>query len=161
MNRKAIWIFLMVAIFFGIVLWNVGGSRVLDIAPYYAKRIVGETGTVQIQGRTIKVELARTSSARLKGLSGRHYLDQSRGMLFLFPEAGMYQFTMANTDIPLDIIWLHDNRIVHIAADIQPGVTAIDPGVAADAVLEVNGLTAQHSGWQVGAQVTVTFDKKK
>ncbi|MDR2240900.1 MAG: DUF192 domain-containing protein [Zoogloeaceae bacterium] len=68
----------------------------------------------------IEAEVAHTASERATGLMNRTSLPAHRGMLFVFPEAGVQCFWMKNTLIPLSIAFLDDEgRIVQIA-DMQP-----------------------------------------
>lgn len=153
-------VLLTIAVLLGIVGWFAGGSRLKDLAPYYIKRALGETAVVTVGNSTIKVEVARTEQARAKGLSGRDYLMADQGMVFLFPQAGTYTFTMAKTKISLDIIWVSKGTIVYIAHRAMPGEQTISPSVTADQVIEIRGDLTNQLGWRVGEAVTVTFDKK-
>jgi uncharacterized membrane protein (UPF0127 family) len=155
MRNKGIWILIMLAIIVGVAFWSVGGSRVKDEAPYYLKNIIGETATVTIKDKAFKVEVAKTPKARAKGLSGREYLAPDKGMLFVFPEPGVYPFTMQDTLIVLDIVWILDDKIVFIARKAQPEQETINPEVNANYVLEVGGGNA--AGLQVYDQVGITF----
>lgn len=148
---------LTVAIVLGIIFWFIGGSRVKDLAPYYFKRVLGQTAIVEIKDATIKVEVAQTVRAREKGLSGRDYLEVNKGMIFIFLEEGVYPFTMAKTPIYLDIIWIKDGRIVFITAQAKPGQDIINPGTAADSVLELRA--GQANAWGIGDEVRVTFER--
>jgi len=155
MRNKGIWILIMLAIIVGVAFWSVGGSRIKDEAPYYLKKIIKETAVVEIKGRVFDVEVAKTPKARTKGLSGREYLASDKGMLFVFPEPGVYPFTMQDTLIVLDIVWILDDKIVFIAGRAQPEQEAINPEVNANYVLEVGSGNA--AGLQVGDEVGITF----
>lgn len=158
MVNKSIWVLLFVAVVFGIIFWYSGGSRVKDEVPYYLKDIVKETSTVTIHDRTYKLEIAKTPDARAKGLSGRSYLGQDKGMLFAFPTADTYAFTMANTLISLDIIWINNDTVVFIANRAQPHQVDIIPTAAANYVVELNGGQVESAGIKVGDKVSFTFD---
>ena len=100
------------------------------------------------------VELAETREERNLGLMFRENLNLDRGMLFVFEEEGEYSFWMKNTLIPLDIIWINQNKeVVSIADDTQPcGTTceSISPDGKARYVLEINGGIADNIGLGVG-----------
>ena len=99
----------------------------------------------------VQVEIASDDSTRAQGLMFRDQLAQDRGMIFFFAQSGDYPFWMKNTLIPLDMIWIDDQkRIVHIAAKVPP--CKADPcesvpagGTPAKYVLEVAaGVAARH-----------------
>lgn len=71
------------------------------------------------QGFIIQAELADTPLKRARGLMYREALPDDRGMLFIFGEAQPWTFWMKNTKIPLDILWLDEQKkIVHIEANV-------------------------------------------
>ncbi len=64
---------------------------------------------------TLTVELAQTLTERHRGLSHRTYLDEDKGMLFVFDEEKTLTFWMKDTLIPLDILFIDKNwKIVDI-----------------------------------------------
>lgn len=101
---------------------------------------------IKIEGMTVKVEVAKTDSERAKGLSNRETLEEKSGMVFIFNENSKPVFWMKDTKIPLDIIWINDNKITGIERNVQPEPGKNDndlrrypaPGPV-DYVLEVNG----------------------
>ena len=71
--------------------------------------------------RVFRLELAATPSVRAKGLMHRDALAPADGMLFLFPNASDHAFWMKNTNIPLDILFISQDRIiVDIKANVPP-----------------------------------------
>lgn len=80
------------------------------------------------QKTTIRAELADTTEKRARGLMYRQSLAHDRGMLFIFPEPQQWTFWMKNTKIPLDIIWMdQQKRIVYIERNV-PGCGRSDDG---------------------------------
>ncbi len=156
---KPIWILILIALIAGIMFWSVGGSEITDEAPYYIKKVIGETATVTVKNTAINAEVARSDSARAKGLSGRSKLADGKGMLFVFTEASVYPFTMKEMLFYIDIIWINDNKIAFMEQSAQPGVESITPDSSAVYVLEVRGGTAKRYGWQIGDPVIISFDK--
>jgi hypothetical protein len=76
-------------------------------------------------GSQIKAELALTRDAQAQGMMFRTNLRPGEGMLFPFEEMAPRSFWMFQTLIPLDIIWLDDNkRIVEISVNSPPCRTA-------------------------------------
>jgi uncharacterized membrane protein (UPF0127 family) len=103
-----------------------------------------QTNQVCFDKTCFKVELAKTSEQRIKGLMDRESLDENKGMLFIYPEEGKYDFWMKNTLIPLDIIWINKNKeVVFINKNTQPCLVeecpAISPPLDAKYILEING----------------------
>ncbi len=96
------------------------------------------------------VEIAADDDTRQQGLMYRDRLAEDRGMIFFFTEAGVYPFWMKNTLIPLDIIWIDEQRrIAHIAHDVPPckadPCPNYPPNAQAKYVLEVAaGVAAKH-----------------
>ncbi len=79
---------------------------------------VRDDGTVL---RSIDIEFAETDSARARGLMNRRQLTLGQGMLFLFPDETNRRFWMANTPIPLDIIFVDaDSQVVNIVKRTHP-----------------------------------------
>lgn len=72
------------------------------------------------------VELAATKETRQQGLMYRKKLALDKGMLFVFDQPGEYGFWMKNTLLPLDMMWLdEEKRVVHIETNVPP--CASDP----------------------------------
>ena len=91
----------------------------------------------------VELEIADTGQGRARGLMFRKELPEDQGMLFIFPEEGVYSFWMKNTLIPLDIIWLDkDLRVVYIKSFVPPcknyDCPGYNPQIKAKYVLEVN-----------------------
>jgi uncharacterized membrane protein (UPF0127 family) len=69
----------------------------------------------------VRVEIARNDEQRNRGLMFRRELAADHGMLFLFQETSEHPFWMRNTLIPLDIIFLGDDRkVVGVVANAAP-----------------------------------------
>lgn len=113
-----------------------------------------ENKSVIINDHKFTVEIANDSRERAMGLSGRENLCESCGMLFEFPESGKYSFWMQGMMFSLDIIWILDNRIVHIERDIHPDFQeSLSPEVEADKVLEINAGKSDEFGIKVGDRI--------
>jgi uncharacterized protein len=110
------------------------------------------SNSVCFNDKCFHVELARTPDNMERGLMYRKSLAQNAGMLFIFEESGAYSFWMKNTLIPLDIIWINqDKEVVFISENTQPCIKepcqVITPsGGAAKYVLELNAGTAEKIG---------------
>lgn len=83
------------------------------------------------------------------GLMYRESMEANQAMLFVFPEPGMHSFYMKNTLIPLDIIFIDENRqIVNIQKNAKPlDETSLPSEKPVQFVLEINaGLSDK---WQL------------
>ena len=70
---------------------------------------------------TIKIAVADEPKERNEGLMGVNELPANNGMLFIFDEQQELSFWMANTPLPLDIIFVNrDKKIVRIHHSTQP-----------------------------------------
>ena len=113
-----------------------------------------------VNGFVVTVELAKTTSAWQKGLSGRPSLPYDHGMLFVFDHEDYWGFWMPQMNFPLDIIWFNaDRRVVFIEQDLQPcnpqNCPVYTPNLKALYVLEVNaGFVAAH---QIAFGTTFSF----
>jgi uncharacterized membrane protein (UPF0127 family) len=108
-------------------------------------------------GRSIpvRVELARTDTERERGLMYRNHLDPDAGMLFLFPRPAPLAFWMRNTLIPLDMIFIdQDRRILGIVENAAPETeTARRVDGDSQYVLEIVGGMSQRWGIRAGSAV--------
>jgi uncharacterized membrane protein (UPF0127 family) len=104
----------------------------------------------------VKVEIADTPERRSLGLMYRKELGADAGMLFIFDAADHLTFWMKNTPLPLDMIFIGDDkRIVGIAKDAVP-YTTTPRGVEGRSryVLEVNAGYSERHGVRAGDAVT-------
>jgi len=68
-----------------------------------------------------RLEIASTMQERSYGLMNRTELPTDGGMIFLFPQPGVYKFRMKNTLISLDIVRLNENKqIIYQSLDTPP-----------------------------------------
>jgi uncharacterized protein len=105
------------------------------------------------------VEIADDESERTLGLMDRADLDSGKGMLFIWKEEGIYPFWMKNTLISLDMIWISSHgKVVFIYKNAEPlSLQAINPGVKAKYVLEVNAGKAEDLDLKVGNVVDINL----
>lgn len=116
--------------------------------------------TVEIayDGGTLVAEVATTAAQRSKGLGGRVSMDADAGMLFDLGDTRIASYWMKDTLIPLDMLWITEDRVVAgIAADIptEPGVAQEDLArwespVPVRYVLELNAGESARRGIKVG-----------
>ncbi len=100
----------------------------LDARPALAPQGDQQIPILTPDGTRILAELADTTEKRAQGLMFRESLPKHHGMLFTFPEPQPWTFWMKNTRMPLDIIWIdNQKRIVHIERNV-PICTRHDDG---------------------------------
>jgi uncharacterized membrane protein (UPF0127 family) len=62
--------------------------------------------TVTIRGETFELEVAADEPSRVRGLMDRPSIPAGGGMLFIFPDANIRSFWMANCLVDIDVIFL-------------------------------------------------------
>lgn len=112
--------------------------------------ITAKTGT-----HKFKVEVAGTTAEQAKGLMFRTAMGADEGMIFPMDPPRMASFWMRNTVIPLDLIFIgQDRRVLNIAANAVPydetPLRSIGPVIG---VLELNGGRAAQLGIAAGDKV--------
>lgn len=121
---------------------NRSSERVLDYTAEVSF-IRSENDTVS----TIKAAVADDNRSRSEGLMNVVDLPENGGMLFIFDNEQPRSFWMANTPLPLDIIFANSDRmIVRIHRNTQPySQESIQSEQPARYVVEVNaGYTLEH-----------------
>ncbi len=109
------------------------------------------------------VELAKTPAERARGLMFREKMDKDKGMLFIFDSEELNSFWMKNTLIPLDIIWIDENKeVVFLKENFLPcleeNCETVSPSERAKYVLEVNAGIAKEIGLAPGARLIFKID---
>lgn len=137
---------------------------ILAIARFRGIPLVPSIGgaSVEIASQKYDVEIADDEKELQKGLSGRSSLGQNKGMLFIFERKDKYTFWMKDTKIPLDIIFIDDNKIVDMYKNVPPQdgkENAVLPlytsKAPANFVLEINGGLADKNGFKIGDTITI------
>ena len=110
-------------------------TRELD---YSATLVFERAGGIPVA--EIEIAVAETDTDRSEGLMNVHHLPQDAGMLFIFDDELPRSFWMANTPIPLDIIFADQSgQIVRIHRNTHPfSHESIQSGYPAMFVVEVN-----------------------
>lgn len=107
-----------------------------------------------------RLEIADTNATREHGLSGHDPLKLEEGMLFEFPEAGIYPFWMKEMKFDLDIVWMRQGQVVEVVTLPAPDPEDLIPAThvptqKADQVLEINAGRAKQLGLEPGAIVVL------
>lgn len=120
-------------------------------ALYRTDTLIGENTPpyATFGGVSLTLELATTTTARERGLSGRESLPEDRAMLFVFEKPEQYGFWMKDMQIPIDIFWLDDKgQVVYLMENVSPETypTVFYSPTPARYVLETNaGFAREHS----------------
>ncbi len=122
----------------------------------------GELYLVKASGDTVQkldIEIADDSYERQTGLMYRESMEESQGMLFIYPEAARRSFYMKNTYIPLDILFFgSDSTAVSFQENAEPlDETPLPSGEPAQFVLEINGGLVQE--WNIEEGDKIDFKK--
>ena len=152
--------FLVILLFFALIVTGI----FLYISKYNGASSPANYIPVCFGSRCFNAEIASSFSARMKGLMFRESLAVDAGMLFIFSSEDKHSFWMKNTLIPLDMIWISENKeIVYIAKNVQPCKSLICPSVSSEKsakyVLEINGGKADETGLKIGDKAD--FDLKE
>lgn len=113
-------------------------------------RMVTASGAHRFQ-----VEVMRTDAERSRGLMFRQSMPQDRGMLFDFKVDAPVTMWMKNTYIPLDMIFIRADGVVHrIEQRTEPlSERTIASGAPVRSVLELNAGVAERIGLKPGDRV--------
>lgn len=96
---------------------------------------------LEIGNNKFEVEIADNAILQARGLSGRESLPENKGMLFVFDGPAIQNFWMAGMKFPLDIIWVHGDKVAGFAENVPPaaGIPKIySSPEPVDKVLEIN-----------------------
>ncbi len=103
---------------------------------------------IRVGPNILMVEVADTETKQTQGLSGRAALQEGGGMLFVFPQEGLWGIWMKDMKFSIDIIWMDEGgTVISLRHDISPDSypEVFQPARPARYVLEVSGgYTASH-----------------
>lgn len=122
------------------------------------------TAQIMIGNIPVTVKLSKTVDEHNKGLSGVTSMPENEGMLFIFPSKARPAFWMKDMIIPLDFIWIADNKVIQIDKDVKAppfGTTDANlklylPNELIDHVLEVNAGFSEKNNIKVGDSVDLS-----
>ncbi|WP_452228751.1 MULTISPECIES: DUF192 domain-containing protein [unclassified Lacinutrix] len=112
---------------------------------------------------TLNIEIADTDYDVQTGLMYRNSMQENQAMLFVFPTMRERFFYMKNTRIPLDLLYLDNNKhIVSFQENAQPfDETSLPSKVPAQYVLEIHAGLAQKWLLEVGDRIEYTEINEK
>lgn len=87
--------------------------------PVFGKTLnINDSDYVIINNRKVFLNVADTQSKRSRGLMFVDKLSEDQGMVFLFDISDYEYFWMKNMKIPLDIVFINDNKIAKIYKEV-------------------------------------------
>ena len=122
-------------------------------------KVRGKFQIVRIGDVSFEVDIADNPISQAKGLSGREFIEDNKGMLFLFGNYGKRSFWMQGMKFPLDIIWISDDKIVGVSENLPPAVfgemKVYDSPENVDKVLEINAGLFRKFGFKIGDKIVL------
>lgn len=117
-----------------LLFYGANGSNYTDQIIHF------EAGDVN---HSIMVETAITADEKEKGLMHRESMPESSGMVFIYEEEVQRSFWMKNTLIPLDIIFVGEDKVINSIEEADPEPNKSDSELSsyqgqAKYVIEVN-----------------------
>lgn len=103
-----------------------------------------------------EIDLAITEKEQSQGLMYRNEIAENYGMLFVYPRNSEQRFWMKNTLIPLDMIFIKDDGVIHrIEENTKPlDLTPIASQGRIKAVFEIRGGQSSERGIKAGDKVS-------
>jgi len=103
----------------------------------------------------VNIEIADDDYQTQTGMMYRKSMQDNQGMLFVFPDSQYRYFYMRNTEIPLDIIYIDENKtIVSIQKNAKPfDETSLPSEGPAKYVLEINAGLATEWNLEKGDKI--------
>lgn len=138
-----------------VTILGIIGLTILQIRP----KINYHTINIELAGQKITVDIADTMATRAKGLGGRDGLNNNQGMLFIFNNSAYQTFWMMGMRIPIDIIWLQDDKIVDITENTpapragELNLPTYKPSQKANKVLELKAGWVEQFKVKIGDRV--------
>ena len=121
-------------------------------------------GTILVDDVALEVQIADTEPRRVRGLMFQEQLPLDQGMLFVFPDPGLYSLWMLNMQFPLDMIWFDESgNVVHIEENVPPCKTVVEitscqsviPDNEASYVLEVTSGFVEQNNITANSKLTI------
>jgi len=111
-----------------------------------------------VNEQKVFVEVMDSVEKRSQGLSGRKSLGQDEGVLFIFPQPGLYSFWMKEMRFNLDFVFIHDQVVVDLIEDVpypQPkeAPQKVKSKAEFDKVLEINAGKIEEWGIEIDDQL--------
>lgn len=127
-----------------------------NVRAFVNEKMFPNKKTIIIGENPLKIEVAKTEAEREKGLSGRYFLEEDEGMLFVFEKKGQHNFWMKDMNFDIDIIWFNEyGEIIYfvqgVTADSYPKL--FGPPQDSMSVLEVHAGYIKKNGLKIGDKI--------
>lgn len=167
-NKNRHWHMLMLLVpsivFVSILAFTIRNSRSNALGITTIDPTPQPTFQITVNETPVEVKLARTAEEHRQGLSGVASLRENEGLLFIFPDKVSTAFWMKDMLMPIDIIWIADNKIIQIDKNVskpEPGTAEAQlklyvPNSRIDHVLEVNAGFADAHQIEVGDSIDLS-----
>lgn len=112
---------------------------------------------LKVGNASLWAEVVTTPAQIERGLSGRPFLLENEGLLFVFGRPGLYPFWMKEMHFPLDFVWIDvEKKVVGVTENVMPESypQSFRPPTPVSYVLEVNAGWATGHGVKVGDAVS-------
>ncbi len=122
-----------------------------------------KTPLATINNHVFNLEIAKTDKERKIGLAKYKNIPQNFGMLFPFEKPDYYSFWMKNMKFPIDIIFIRNNKIIKIFANVpapksdNQQLPIYTPDQVSDTVLEINAGLSDKYNFQENGSVNITY----
>ncbi len=117
---------------------------------------------VKINETTFEVGLATTPYDQTKGLGGCKAVPEKAGLLFPYSPPQNVAFWMHGMVIPIDIVWISENKVIGVEENIQPpsdpaskDLPNFSPPAPVTNVLEIKAGGVQEYGIETGDTVQI------
>ena len=153
MSKTAKVLFFIIVGFLAYFLITLGGC---SQNPYQTPiEIVDNAGQSKV---VFYIEEADTSEKAKKGLMFRESMPENAGMTFTLTEPRVLKMWMKNTQIPLDMLFAKDGKVIWVYKNAKPlseeTITSPEP---ADVVIEINAGEADKYNIQPGDTIKHVF----
>jgi len=114
---------------------------------------------IYLGGKIIRAEIVKRQREMAVGLSKYDDLNENQGMLFIFPVKTKPGFWMKNMKFAIDIIWLNENKIVDLTANLLPPIgddlRVYYPKEPVNKVLEVKAGFINRNNLKIGEEIII------
>ncbi len=124
------------------------------VDPESGLEVIPVTVTTSTGTHTFQAEVAATREQQNRGMMFRNEMGADEAMLFPYEQPDMLSFWMRNTVLPLDIIFIdEDRKVINIADGIPYNEESVFSDREAIAVLELIGGRSEELGIAPGDSV--------